>query len=135
MGQCYVAVCSVCGAEYDEEDTTMHLPTREEAVQYALGYGDGDPYGWHTEAGLLVCGQDDTVHQVAVQVAREATLPVGQMDLAGHVAHQPDRMRARLLDCDGHHEEVVEAPFDKPDPLTTSPDAMVVTWPREEAAA
>ncbi|UNZ20615.1 hypothetical protein [Streptomyces sp. 891-h] len=129
MSGCYVAVCSVCGVLYDEDDDLMHLPTVEEAVQYALGYSDGnDLYGWHTEAGLLLCGLDDAVHRVAVRVARETTLPDGQMDLAGRIVHQPDRMRTRRVDCDGRHEEAVEEPCDKPDPLAKSPDAMVGTF-------
>ncbi|MBQ1165149.1 hypothetical protein KBZ21_44995, partial [Streptomyces sp. A73] len=77
------------------------------------------PYGWHTAAGLLLCGWDDAIHQVAVRVAREATLPDGQMDLAGHNVHQPDRLRARRVDCDGHHEDDVEVVCDKPGPLAT----------------
>jgi hypothetical protein len=102
-----VAVCGVCGVLYDEDDETMHLPTVEEAAQYAIGYGDGNaPYGWHTKAGLLLCSNDDTVHQVAVRVARESALPDGQMDLAGHAVHQPDRIYARRMDCNGHDEEV-----------------------------
>lgn len=134
MSGCYVAVCSVCGVLYDEDDDLMHLPTVEEAVQYAIGYGDGNaPYGWHTAAGMLLCGNDDAVHQVAVRVARETTLPDGQMDLAGHTVHQPDRMRARLVDCNGHDDDV-EVVKDS-DPLATSPDAMVVEWPREEVFA
>ncbi|MFE9337749.1 hypothetical protein [Streptomyces sp. NPDC007063] len=128
MSGCYAALCSVCGVLYDEDDDLMHLPTVEEAVQHAIGYGDGNAlYGWHTAAGLLLCGWDDTIHQVAVREAREAVLPDGQMDLAGQVVHQPDRMRARLLDCDGRHEDD-EPQRDQPDPLTKSPDAMVITF-------
>ncbi|MBQ1163975.1 ParB N-terminal domain-containing protein, partial [Streptomyces sp. A73] len=37
-------------------------------------------------------------------------------------------LRVRRVDCDGHHEDDVEVVCDKPGPLATSPDAMVVTF-------